>query len=115
MGCGFEWFGGETSYSMTSGWRGAAAAPLKPRTQHPRPTAVDRGNLHSLSQINIVSMTVPITHPIPVPMFSTTAEYPIPSSVNELDLSDHVTLHEPMMRWDALVVLIGTVALSYLA
>jgi hypothetical protein len=48
-------------------------------------------------------------------MQCTTAEYPIPSSVAELDLNDHVTLHEPIMRWDALVVLIGTVALSYLA
>lgn len=48
-------------------------------------------------------------------MSSTTAEYPIPSSVHELDLNDHVSLHEPMMGWHALVVLIGTVALSYLA
>jgi len=48
-------------------------------------------------------------------MLCTTAEYPIPSPVAELDPSDHVTLREPMMRWDALVVLMGTVALSYLA
>ncbi len=48
-------------------------------------------------------------------MFSTTAEYPIHVRISDIDPADHVSLHEPMMRWDALVVLMGTVALSYLA
>lgn len=48
-------------------------------------------------------------------MFPTTAEYPIAIRVSDLDPSDHQSLHEPMMDWHALVVLIGTVALSYLA
>lgn len=48
-------------------------------------------------------------------MFPTTAEYPIAIRASDLDPSDHQSLHEPMMRWDALVVLMGTVALSYLA
>ena len=48
-------------------------------------------------------------------MFPTTAEYPIAIRASDLDPSDHLSLHEPMMRWDAVVVLIGTVALSYLA
>lgn len=39
-------------------------------------------------------------------MVSTTAEYPIATLAGELDPDDHVSLKEPMMRWDALIVLL---------
>ncbi|MBL0938363.1 MAG: hypothetical protein IBJ03_05695 [Gemmatimonadaceae bacterium] len=47
-------------------------------------------------------------------MFSTTAEYPIAFLAGELDPEDHVSMREPMMRWDALVLLlVGALAFHF--